>query len=140
MNPTYRSLRPLAVLSVLLPVFLLFLSGLGFVWSLFFDLPGHDLVALVSIPSLVTAAIFTGFVWSASRDDRVSRRLSMIGLACQMAVGLLFAVLLVSRASRAAVPGRSSAQAAGGNGGQAGSFASRWNPDTAGTPLQRSPR
>ena len=103
---------------MLLPLVLLLLSGLGFLVSLFYDLPGHNLVALVSIPSLVTAALFTALIWAASREDRVACRLSVLGLGCQLLVAVLFLMLLLNQSRRAA-PLEPSSDAAGENGGPA---------------------
>ena len=130
-----RSLILAAWLSVLLPIVLLLLCGVGFLWSKFFDLPGHNLVALVSIPSLLTAALFTVLIWAASREERLACRLAAIGLGCQMLAGTVFLALLVFQSADAAELEQSSEQAAGGNGGQARQFASLWNLDTAVPPL-----
>ncbi|MCB1130021.1 MAG: hypothetical protein KDN05_02765 [Verrucomicrobiae bacterium] len=117
MSSCDRSLILAAWLSVLLPIVLLLLCGFGFFWSQFFDTPGHILVALVSIPSLLTAALFTVFIWAASREERLAWRLAVIGLGFQMLAGIVFLALLVVQSASAADLEQSGG-ATGGNGVQ----------------------
>lgn len=98
--PATSPVRLLAALSLGLPLVELLLCGLGFVWSLFFDLPGHNIVALVSVPSLITALPFTLLICRAGREDRLSCNLARLGAILQILVVLIFLSMLVVQSWR----------------------------------------
>ncbi len=113
--PASPPLRTLAALSLGLPVVELLLCGLGFVWSLFFDLPGHNIVALVSLPSLITALLFTLLIWRAGREDRLSCNLARSAAILQVVTVLIFLSMLAVQSWHSMSPKHPSEQAASPN-------------------------
>jgi len=80
MNSTSSATRNRAKGPLVLAVIVLLLCGVGYVWSFLFDLPGHSVVALFSIPALLASLIHAGFLWSKLGSDPTCRRLIVIGI------------------------------------------------------------
>lgn len=83
-NPSRTMCLVLSALPLLVSIAAIALGALGYLWSLFFDLPGHKVVALCSMPGLVTSFGYGCCIGMAFRKDQSCRRLTVAGLLVTM--------------------------------------------------------
>lgn len=91
-NPSRAICVVLSALPLLVSIAAITLCALGYLWSLFFDIPGHKVVALCSIPVLITSFVYGCFNGMAFRKNRSCRSLSLTGListGIALAIGIL---------------------------------------------------
>jgi hypothetical protein len=91
-NPSRGICLVLSALPLLVSIASITLCALGYLLSLFFDTPVHKVVALCSIPVLVTSFVYGCFNGMAFRKNRSCRRLTMTGListGIALAIGIL---------------------------------------------------
>jgi membrane protein CcdC involved in cytochrome C biogenesis len=96
--PSSSGYRLLAALPLVLAVGAALLLGLGFLWSIFFDTPGHAVAALTLLPALVASFIYSFFILAALRHDIRCRRLSIFGIIATALVLVISICLLILQA------------------------------------------
>ena len=95
--PIVSTSRILSAIPLALSLSVLLFCGVGYIWSLFFDLPGHSLAALISIPALLASLIISFFIRSAFRHDPTCRRISQIGIVSTILVLVVCMALLIAQ-------------------------------------------
>jgi membrane protein CcdC involved in cytochrome C biogenesis len=120
--PSPSGYRLLAVLPLILAVGAALLLGLGFLWSIFFDTPGHAVAALTLLPALVASLIYSLLILAALRHDMRCRRLSIFGVIATALVLVISLCLLILQAMNGpkvtgSLQNKETEQAAPSNGG-----------------------
>jgi membrane protein CcdC involved in cytochrome C biogenesis len=96
--PSPSGYRLLAALPLILAVGAALLLGLGFIWSIFFDTPGHAVAALTILPALAASLVYSFFILATLRHDMRCRRLSIFGIIATALVLVISLCLLFLQA------------------------------------------
>ena len=94
----YTAFRLFAALPLVLSLLGMVLCGGGYVWSMFFDTPGHALAALVMIPIMLASLLLAIVMRVVLRQEASYRKLTGWGMVSNVLVLLVCAVMLSSLA------------------------------------------
>ena len=71
----------------------------GYLWSQFFDTPGHQMAAMILIPASVMVSVFSILILAAFRKEQRCKRLATVGVCLSLMTSLVLLLLTVAAMS-----------------------------------------